>query len=412
MAGEVAQGIEREASYKKQTAKGTPASGSGGQLLRRTTWTPNVQKETYSSNEIVSHQQHTGDIHGIARSALVLNGELSPLTYADFMASLLRKAAVATAAISSLTLTIAASGTVWTVTRSAGDWLADGVKVGDVGRLSGANLNAANVGVNLVVISMTATVLTVAPLNGKTLIAESAKAASTFTVRGKKIWVPTTGHINEYYTMEDWFSDLNGGAGRSHLYSDMQVASLAITMPTTGIITSNFNFAGLGKRTKGATRILTSPTAETTTPLLSAVSGVVLIGASVYAIITQADFTIDGQVAGGQGVVGSNTLPDNQRGKVKVTGNFSYMFVDDTLATPFENETVTDLTFVFAVDKTDAAEFVVFRMPEVKLLTDDGDDGEKQIVRTASFTAQPCSTGGAALANHQTIVSIQDSTIP
>lgn len=411
MAGEVAQGIEREVSYKKQTAKGTPASGSGGQLLRRTSFTPNVTKETYSSAQIASHQQHTGDIHGIASSAAVLNDELSPTTAADFQASLLRKAAVATAPISSLTLTIAASGSLWTVTRSAGDFLADGVKNGDVIRLTGANLNAANINVNLAVVATTALALTVAPVNGKTLIAESAKAASTVTVRGKKIWVPTSGHINEYYTIEDWFSDLNGGAGRSHLYSDMQASSYALTAETTGIVTYVLNFAGLGGRTKGATRILTSPTAETTTPLLSSVAGIMLIGGNPQAIITRADFTIDGQVAGGQGVIGSNTLPDNQRGRIMVKGNFSYMFVDDTLATPFENETVTDLTFIFAANKTDAAEFVVFRMPEVKLFTDEGDDGEKQIVRTCAFTAQICSTGGAALANHQTIVSIQDSTL-
>lgn len=411
MAGEVAQGINRQVSYKKQTAKGTPASGSGGQLIRRVTFNPNVTKDNYTSNEIASHQQSTGATHGIARSAGTLNGELSPGTYADFFAAILRKAAVATAAISSLTLTIAADGDNYTVTRSTGDFLTGGVKIGDVVRLSGANLDAGNVGKNLVVISLTDTALTVAVLNGETLTAESAKAASTVTVVGKKIWAPTTGHTSDYFTFEDWYSDLNGGTGRSHLYPDVQVGSAEIAMPATGLITSNFNLIGLGARTKSGTRVLTTPTGETTTPLLSSSSGLAIIGGVAYPIVTQASVMIDGQVAHGAETIGSKYVSDVQRGRIMVSGSFSYLYVDDTLAEPFDDETTTDITLVFAEDKTDAADFVVVRIPEAKLFSDDGDDGEKQIVRSVNFTAQICSSGGASLANLQTIVSIQDSTL-
>lgn len=411
MAGEVAQGINRQVSYKKQGGKGTPATGSGGQLIRRVTFNPNVTKDTYSSNEIASHQQHTGDTHGIARSAGTLNGELSASTYADFLASLLRKSPMATAAITSLTLTIAADGTNWTITRSAGDFLADGVKKGDVVRLSGSNLNAGNVGVNLIVIDLDATELTVLVPTGSALTAESSKSSSTVSVLGKKIWAPTASHTNDYYTVEDWFSDLAGGTGRSHLYSDMQVGQVDVSMPATGNITANFNFVGLGKRTKGGSRILTTPTAETTTPVLGSVSGVVLIGGTQYAIVTAANFAISGNVNHGEATIGSKFISDTQKGRIMVSGSFSYLFVDDAFAQPFENETVTDLVFYFADDRTDGADFITFVMPEVKLMSDDGDDGEKQIVRSVNFTAQLCSTGGSTAASHKTICSIQDSTL-
>jgi hypothetical protein len=42
----------------------------------------------------------------------------------------------------------------------------------------------------------------------------------------------------------------------------------------------------------------------------------------------------------------------------------------------------------------------------------DDDDGEKQIVGTYNFTAAINGAGGAALANNQTIISIQDSQAP
>lgn len=411
MAGEVAQGINRQVSYKKQAAKGAASSGSGGQLIRRVTFNPNVTKDTYSSNEIASHQQSSGDIHGIARSAGSLNGELSASTYADFIGSLVRAAPIATSAMASLTLTVAADGDNWTVTRGAGSFLTDGVKIGDVVRLSGSGLNAANVGKNLIVLAVDATALTVLVPTGSAMTPEANVASSTVTVVGKKTWAPSTGHTNDYYTFEDWFSDLSGGAGRSHVYPDVQVGQVEVSMPATGNITANFSFIGLGDRTKGGTRVLTSPSAETTTPILGAISGVAIVGGARQTIITTASFTINGNVDHGEATIGSNFVSDVQRGRIMANGSFSYLFVNDTLAEPFEDETTTSLTFFFADDRTEDADFVVFHFPEVKLFSDDGDDGEKQIVRSVNFTAQRCSTGGAAAANNATIVSYQDSTL-
>ena len=77
------------------------------------------------------------------------------------MAAVVAKDFATVSAITALTLSIAASGTLYTVTRSAGDWTVDGVRVGDVIALSGGSLNVANVGNNIVVVAMTSTVLTV-----------------------------------------------------------------------------------------------------------------------------------------------------------------------------------------------------------------------------------------------------------
>ena len=127
-----AQGISRTWAYKVQSGKGTPASGSGGQLLRRTGIDLSGKKDKYSSNEIASHQQSTGATHGVGSATGTISGELSATTYGDFIQWLLRKDWAATSAISSLSLTIAASGSLYTVTRATGDFLTGGIKVGDV----------------------------------------------------------------------------------------------------------------------------------------------------------------------------------------------------------------------------------------------------------------------------------------
>jgi hypothetical protein len=97
----VAQGIYKKLAYKKQSALGTAASGGSGQYLRREKSSFNKMKDTYSNDEIVSHQQYTGDTYGVGKTKGDLDGVLSPGTYATLLASLLRKDMTATAAITS-----------------------------------------------------------------------------------------------------------------------------------------------------------------------------------------------------------------------------------------------------------------------------------------------------------------------
>lgn len=405
----VAQGIQKTIAYKKQTGLGTAASGTGGQLVRRETATFSTQKDSYSSNEIVSHQQHTGDTHGVRSTTATINGLISPSTYQDFFSSLLRKAWAATSDVTGVSATIAAgSGSLFTITDAASTFLTDGIKVGDVIQLAGGSLDSANVGANLLVTAVTETVITVLPLGiDATMTEEGPIADVTVSVPGQKVYVPTSGHTNDYYTFEENWNDLT----RYHLHQDVQIGSAAISMPATGNVTVNFNLIGLGYRTKSATQTLTTPTAETTTTVASAVAGKVLIGGTAYASITSANVTIDGQIASGEAVIGSNYRPDNQRGRIMVSGSFTALYESDDLASAFDNETATSLVLVLADDGTTSADFVTLSMSAVKLFSDDADDGEKQIVRTYSFVAQIQSSGGAALANDQTIITMQDSLV-
>lgn len=401
-----AQGIFKTLAYKKQTAKGSAASGSGGQLLRRETATFNTAKAAYSANEINSHQQHTGDKHGIKTINGSISGLVSPATYGVLLASLLRKDVAAVSAISSLSLTIAASGSDYTITRGSGDFLTGGIKVGHVVRLTGGSLAAANVGKNLVVLGVTATVLTVRVLNESSMTAEGPIASCTVTVTGKVTYTPTSSHTNDYYTFEEWFDDID----RSHLYSDCQIAQADIACPGTGNATIGLTVLGIGD-SPGASQILTSPTAETTTEILAAVNGMIFVGGTRQTAVTNFTMSISGNMAAGEAVIGSNTISDIVKGKVNVSGTFNAVFQDDTLQTIFTGETATSIIVVIAENDDADADFISFSLPRVKIMSADKDDGQKQIVRTYNFTAEINGSGGAALANHQTILQLQDSNL-
>jgi hypothetical protein len=67
-----------------------------------------------------------------------------------------RRAFTSVTAITGISITIAGAGPTYTVTRSAGSWLTDGIKFGQCGRLTAGAFNAANLNKNLAVISLTA----------------------------------------------------------------------------------------------------------------------------------------------------------------------------------------------------------------------------------------------------------------
>jgi hypothetical protein len=98
----VAQGLYKTLAYKKQTALGTPAIGAGGQLLRRETATFEKTKAGIASNEIVAHQQYTGDSYGVGQTQGQLMGLVSAGSYAPLLTSLLRGSLTAGIAITGL----------------------------------------------------------------------------------------------------------------------------------------------------------------------------------------------------------------------------------------------------------------------------------------------------------------------
>lgn len=399
----IAQGIKKQTCFGKQTGLGVPKVGAGGQILRRTSSVFTATRDMFENNEIVSHQQATGVTYGLQKADGKIDGLLSPGTYSSLIASALRKAFAATAAITGLSITIAGSGP-YTLTRSAGSYLTDGVKVGDVARLTAGSFNVANSNKNLLVTALTALVATVTPINGSALVAEGPIASATFTVMGKKSLVPLTGHTDEFFTFEEWYSDLS----RSEIFTDSKVNQIQVTLPATGNATVNFNIVALDRVLSG-TQSFTSPTAETTSSVLGAINGLIYLNGAKVGNVTGAQLSIDGGIKPVSAVLGSNFSPDMDRGRIRVSGSFTSLFDSSTIQLLYDTETVTSLIMVATSDPSATADFVTFTLGRIKITGDSPDDGEKGIVRTYPFTAELNGAGGADLAWDQTILTIQDS---
>jgi len=399
----IAQGVKKVVSYKKQTGLGSPASGSGGQELRRVTSTINLTKDTYQSNEIRSDQQIADFRHGSKQVTGTLSAELSAGTYKDFLQSVLRKDFVAISSLTAAAVTIVASTGV--ITFQTGNPLTGGIKIGNVVRITVGSVNAANLNKNLLVTGVTASTLTVKTLNGSAL-ADNATSVTgvTIAIPGKYTYVPETAQTQDYYTVEHWFSDV----AQSEVYQDVVQTNAQVKIPANGMATIDFPLVGLNVST-GTSQVLTSPTAITTGGVTAGVNGLLLVAGSPVAIVTSIDFDVNGNISVADAVVGSVSRPDVFQGSVAVTGTFSAYFTDAVFRDYFINETEVSLIIALTTDSTDIADFVVFSMSRIKLGGADVSDGANGLTRSFPFTALKNTSGGAALANLATTFMVQDS---
>ena len=399
----IATGIAKQVRYKVESTFNTAPGASGAQSLRRVESGINIDKDTYQSNELRTDYQISDYRHGTRKTGGSIKGELSPKTYSDFIGASLRRDFAAVTAITGASITIAGAGP-YTVTRAAGSFLTDGVKAGDVVRLTVGSLNAANINKNLYVVSLTATVLTVIVLNGVAMVAEGPIASTTVTVQGKKTYTPTTGHTDRSYAIEHWFSD----AVLSELYTGCKISSLDIALPATGMATIDVGVMGAGGITTAGSAYYTSPTAATTTGITAAVNGALYVAGVAVAICTGLSIKVDGGYSG-EPVVGSNVMPNIFPGRVNVTGQFTAYFDGATFRDAFLNETELALSCVLTCDNTATSDFLAINMPRIKLGSASRSDGEKGIIVTASFQALYNGAGGAGTSTEQTTLSIQDS---
>jgi hypothetical protein len=397
----ISKGTAKQVAFKKETTFGTPAGTSGGTLLRRVTGNFNLVKEAYESNEIRVDRQVADFRHGVRSAEGTLNGELSSSAYDEFMGSILGKDFVAVTLGAAVQTTVTVSGTTYTLVRAAGSWLTDGLRVGMVVRATGLTTSGDN-GKNLLVASLTATNAVVVPLNGSTMTVQSTASSVTLTAPGKQTFVPPSGHTDDSYTVEEFYSDI----AQSEVYTGMKVNSVAVQLPATGLTTIDIGFAGKDLAQTGTTQYFTSPTAQGTQGIFAAVNGVMLVQGVPAALITSADFSIE-RATENATVVGSNSVAEIFSGRIRVTGNLSVYFQDAVFRDYFNAETPVSLVLTVTADSSATANFVTFTLPKVKLGSFSTDDGELGIIASTSFQALLNDVTTAGLP--PTTIQIQDS---
>jgi hypothetical protein len=399
----IATGINKSVRYKKETAGqwGTLPGSTGGNVLRRVTANFNLEKETYQSGEIRTDYQIADMRHGVRSVTGSLNAELSPGSYADFFAAAVAKAFAAKTTLTavSVTTTVVAGGT-GNIVRATGSWITDGVKVGDVIRLS-ATANSAK---NLLVTSVVALSLGVKTLNSTELVAVGTATPTDVAFPGKKTMAPLTGHTDDSFTFEEWYSDI----GQSEVFTGNKVNTAALSIPSTGLVTADFGFMGKDLAQTGTSAYFTAPTAQGTTGIFAAVNGVLVVNGVAVAVVTDASININRNMQNAT-VVGSNSIAEMFEGRIAVDGSFSAYFQDASFRDMFKDETEASLVIVLTTSNANTSDFVSVTLPRIKVNSNTRNDGEQGIVSQHNFMA--LLNSAVSNGTEQTTIAIQDSAI-
>ena len=244
MAIVTANGIDSIVVYGKQSGVGVKALVGVGKSLRRVEGMFATKANKYSSKEIRASQQQGDTRLGSFRSEGSVKGELSSTSYNDFIAGLLRKDFIAGPTTGALITVTAAATTanMGTFTRSAGNYFTDGFRYGMIVRWTGwATTGAPNNARNMVIINLTATVMTCAILNATQTIGPKAAGDSvTCVATGKYTYTPQSGHTRDFFT----FEVQDPGITVNRCFLDQLVDKMDVQAKPDGMCEVNFSFMG------------------------------------------------------------------------------------------------------------------------------------------------------------------------
>lgn len=405
----LANSVQRRLAYKSYTSaaisSGSPRDvssdpgSSGGQILR---FLPGngiggLQKSNFRSQENRGDQQIYDFRHGSRTAPINIQGELSPKTYQDLMAGVLRSSwASATSKTESDFTSMTISSGVATV--GASTWAAQGFRVGDVVRFSNMSV-AANNSKNFQIIGLSGTAATLYPAPDD----NTSDTAFTVATVGRKVIAPSS-PTAALFLFEEYFADLD----LAFLHKECRLGQMQISMPAEGIVTCGFT--GLGRDTErlasGSSPFFASPTAATTTNLLTSQGGQILVAGTSYATITSMNLNIN---------IGTNSRPaafteyhpEIFTGMLDVTGSLTTYFESTTLPGYFDSETECEIAMMLTDSTSDAAEFISIFLPRVKFGgAQFGDEAQNGIPVTMPFQALLKAT---ATGYDATTIGIQDS---
>ena len=413
----IASGIAKRVVIKKETAWGAAAPvRTGAAYLRYVTSDLSLKKAAYESNEIRTDYQVSDMRHGVRSVGGAHSGELAPGSYPLLFAGMLRQNFAVVTAISSLTLTITGTANPFTVARSAGNFLSDGLRIGHVVQLSGGTLNANNLLKNILVVAINIsgadfTGVVLSPTS-PTLTAQSGIASTSVTVKGKVAYTPSTGHTDDSFAIEYDYSDI----AQSELFLGNKIASAEIALPPTGMATCKFDFMGkdLADATVGRggvatnTAYFTGASAALAGGIVAAVNGAIYVNGAAVALLTGMTINYAGGMSA-EPVVGSSVYPDITEGRVKISGSISVLFQDATFRNYFDNETETPIVAAFTSTNDANSEFLSICMPRAKVGGADKTGTEKGLSQTLPFTALVNASNTTA---NLTTLQIQDSLAP
>lgn len=376
MSGSIAAGSLTEIGYVAESVFGSTPVSSAFQRVRDVSFSVNLQKEAYQSEERRSDRMRQDIRHGYRSVSGDIVGELSQQSWDDFIQAIMGGTWASGASVNFSS--VASNSTLNRITVGSANFPTNGVRVGDVFSVSATPAVAGLTDRFFTALSVGVSTIEVEPGT----IGTTATASAIIRVVGQKVEVGTT---YRSFTIERWLTDRS----LYQQFKGVRFNQMTISVPASGLVGVTFGVIGQDGTSFGSS-VASSYTATPQTTPFAAVNGELYEGGSVLGLVTAAEITVNNNMAGPQ-VVGTNLTPDLLFGRfADVTGTITILFTNATMHNKFVSE--TESTLVLRLQNKDAldstTEFINLTLPRIKYSGGDVDDSpDTGITVTMPFVA-------------------------
>lgn len=322
--------------YVLETTPGVTPTNPSWSPLRNTGGVPAVTRDALVSNELDGSREtssiRTGNKQVTGEYAI----ELSAQSQDELLAGAMTSSWVT--GFSGTGVSVAVDATAKTFTRTAGNFLTDGVEVGDLIRFEDL---PGNNGKPFIVTSVNDTVVAGA---GIQLTLTTAAAATTDYTTGDKL---ETGNLCKTFSILTWFKGRCGGADSYIVTRGVEFSGFSIEQAVNAMVTGSFPFIGLNQE------ILSAPPAGSTFTVnfdaqpFASVDVSAFNGTAPLKLIDTFTITNDNG-ASAQFELGNDSVAFVERGRAANTFSLAGKLYDMTLLNLFLNETQIELTSILA----------------------------------------------------------------
>lgn len=365
--------------------------------FRPNTGTLNLDKTPIQSGENRRDGMMTRGRHGFKKVSGGYTGDLSLGTYDPLFEAVSRGTWSSVATITQAQMTSITVGAN-TIVAAAGNWITQGLRVGDVIRLTGQT-QAGNNSRNLRITALSASTITVA----ETMVIDGTPDSTFSIARPKKLIQGTTPRS---FTFEESELDIDG----SELFTGVRIGSLNYKMAPNGMITVTFNGVGQNMETlDGSLSPYFGSFTQTSSLGMTAVEATILLNGVARVDLTAFDITIDLK-ADGVNTVGSVITPDVFTNLANVTMNVTALRQDLSDTAKFLNETSLAIHILATENEAEPKDFFSLYVPYFTFGTSQksqlGADGPRSLTLTGLVGIDPT---GDANGYDPTMVKFQTS---
>jgi hypothetical protein len=384
--------------YKVQSGLGSAASGTGGKELPLIASGGLVPaKAAIESPEVRADGMTSIGRHG-TRS---VGGEYAAVGRVGALDELIEAATRGTwsaaASITQSTMT-SITTTTTTIVAAAGSWITQGVRAGDVVRLTNHS-TAGNNGKNIPVVSVTADTITV-PAG---YLTADASPDSSFTLTRLKRVGNDVPPVARYFTFDEYHADID----QSELFTDCVISSLSLGMAADDTVRATFGIVGrqFAAKTTGDSPVLTSPTQYTGANLV-ATDAVILKNGAAITELTGFELSLD-MGASTLPTIGTTLSPDVFPNNSTLSGSFSVVRSDLAFLSNFADEDTLSLFFLLSEPESEPKDCLAVYIPYLKLMSapDAPLGGDGAMISTVNWVAGKAPTATGALESMVTFSS-------